>query len=98
MVRASKVLSSSENNTGISKNSLSIKKNDEVKVKETLSKLQTIIPKCCDGEDQLEIMQQAIYYIQDLREMLEKSAIKMNIADGSCAPKISSQNIVSSPV
>ena len=55
---------------GVSKNSLSIKKNDELKVKETLSKLQNILPKCGDEEDQLEIIQQAIYYIQDLRDLL----------------------------
>ena len=69
MVRASKAASASENNK-ISKNSLAIKKNDDLKVKETLSKLQNILPKCCDEGDQLEIMQQAIYYIQDLRDLL----------------------------
>ena len=98
MVKASKVVSSSENK--ISKNSLAIKKNDDLKVKETLSKLQNILPKCCDQNilpkcgdegDQLEIIQQAIYYIRDLSELLNKPEI-------SGMKKISNQNIVSSPV
>ena len=62
--------SANKENAGISRSSIIIGKNDEVKVKETLLKLQTIIPRCCDAGDQLEIMQRAIYYIQDLREML----------------------------
>ena len=82
-------MSTSENK--ISKNSLSIKKNDELKVKETLSKLQNILPKCGDEGDQLEIIQQAIYYIRDLSELLNKPEI-------SGMKKISNQNIVSSPV
>ena len=89
MVRASKVVSTSENK--ISKNSLAIKKNDELKVKETLSRLQNILPKCGDEGDQLEIIQQAIFYIRDLSELLNKPEI-------SGMEKISNQNIVSSPV
>ena len=76
---------------GVSRNSLAIKKNDDLKVKETLSKLQNILPKCGDEGDQLEIIQQAIYYIRDLSELLNKPQI-------SGMKKISNQNIVSSPV
>lgn len=60
---------------GISKASLTIqKKHQDVAteskdVREILSTLHGMLPRC-EGEDELEIMQEAIYYIQDLRDLL----------------------------
>merc|ERR1712183_72254 len=63
----------SKSENGLSKASLTIQKpaqpEEREGVREILSTLHDMLPKC-EGEGELEIMQQAIYYIQDLRDLL----------------------------
>ena len=74
MVKATAVKTNSSGTLRkVAKSSTAIRRDEDSDVKELLSKLRSIVPTESDEVSALDIVQNAIYYIQDLNDLLAQA-------------------------